>query len=52
MEKILTEISVMVLGELLRSPRYKETDMDESDVVADSVLYARLLLKELSETQK
>jgi len=52
MDKILTEISVMVLGELLRSPKYIQEDMDESCVVYDAVMWAKLLVNELSETKK
>jgi hypothetical protein len=48
MDKILTEISVMILGELLRSPRYKIGDMEDSDVASDAVYWAKLLIKELN----
>jgi hypothetical protein len=49
MDKILQEISVMILGELIRSPRYREIDMCDSDVAHDAVCWAKLLLKELNE---
>lgn len=49
MDNLLNEISVMVLGELLRSPKYKMRDMEDSDVAYDAVYWAKLLIKELNE---
>lgn len=48
MDNLLNEISVMILGELLRSPKYR-MDIEDSEVAYDAVYWAKLLIKELNE---
>lgn len=50
MDETELKVSVMVLGEMLRTPKYDE--MQLSDIVSESVVLAKLMITELIETQK
>jgi len=47
MDNLEIKVSVMVLGELIKTGRFDEDDV--GGVVFDAVRYARLLIKELNE---
>lgn len=50
MDKILMDVSVLVLGEIMRSPKYDEDNVEVA--VCDAVMYARLLISEINNDKK